>query len=59
MIVESKNRMEFPTHELASFYQQGFESNSLMMLWVSQQTYQILDANTKAQEFYQYSVTPF
>lgn len=56
MIVESKNRMEFPTHELASFYQQGFESNSLMMLWVSQQTYQILDANKKAQEFYQYSL---
>jgi PAS domain S-box-containing protein len=54
MIVELKTNMEFPTHELASFYQQGFESNSLMMLWVNQQTYQIIDANKKAQAFYQY-----
>lgn len=49
-----KNNMEFPTEELATFYQQSFQSNSLMMLWVNQQTYQIIDANEKAQAFYQY-----
>ena len=56
MIVELKNNMEFPTHEIANLYQQGFKTNSLMMLWVDQQTYQIMDANNKALEFYQYSL---
>jgi len=48
--------MEFLSHELADFYLQGFEMNSLMMLRVNQATYRIIDANKKALEFYQYSL---
>ncbi len=48
--------MQIPPQELANLCQQGFRSNSLMMLWVNQKTYRIVDANEKAIAFYDYSL---
>lgn len=48
--------MQIPPHEYENLYQQSFKSNSLMMLWVNQSTYQIMDANDKAIAFYDYSL---
>ena len=49
--------MDIQPNELANLYQQGFKSNSLMMMWVNQETYQIMDANDKVLAFYEYSLT--
>jgi two-component system, sensor histidine kinase and response regulator len=53
--MELESDMESPTNDLVN-PKQDIYSNSLMMLWVNQQTYQITYANEQALSFYQYSL---